>query len=77
MKLIRCPRCGKVYSTLSEANTRSLGLALIATCAKCGKRWGVTELWRKVKEVTVEVYHRCNVSGTGAAPGYEAQAGRE
>jgi transcription elongation factor Elf1 len=52
-KQIRCPRCGKVYRTLAEAKTRSLGLALIATCSICGRRWNVGDLWRKTREVKI------------------------
>ena len=51
MNAIRCPGCGKAYATLCEAGARGLGLALKATCSKCGARWNVGSLWRKVRVV--------------------------
>jgi phage FluMu protein Com len=51
MTEIRCPGCGKLFKNLAEVGAKALGLALKATCPKCGARWSVNSLWRKTREV--------------------------
>jgi rRNA maturation endonuclease Nob1 len=47
--MIRCPGCGKLFNSLAEAGAKQLGLSLKAECDRCGKRWSVGHLWRKVQ----------------------------
>lgn len=56
MAEVVCPGCGRSYRDLNElANVRSLGLALMGTCLKCGARFGVSELFRVTRRLDAKV----------------------
>ena len=50
MAELRCPKCGKLYHRLAELrDVRTLGLALMANCPACGKRFGAESLWVRIE----------------------------
>lgn len=48
---ILCPLCGASYQTLSELMPRALGIAMFASCTRCGEFFSVGQYWRKTQEV--------------------------
>lgn len=47
-----CSNCGRHFNYLTDLyNIRSLGLALLGNCSKCGNLVGCNFLWKRTKVI--------------------------